>query len=133
MTKLRSIQGVIQSFQPTCYCIFISLLAAMMVETDITFFRGPTAFESVHWKLAKKAIISIVRGREAHGHVEHSRMSQVCKTDSGLIFTDRSFANCHRNARFMKVFSCEINLLYGSADCLFSTVLVVAWNWQGCL
>jgi len=31
------------------YTCFISLLAAMMVETGIAVDRGPTGFESVHW------------------------------------------------------------------------------------
>jgi len=30
-----------------------------------------------------------------------------------LIFTDKTFANFHRNTKFMKVFSHEINSLYG--------------------
>ena len=39
--------------------LFISLLAVVMVETAIAVNRGSTAFESVHWKLTKKAIISV--------------------------------------------------------------------------
>jgi len=65
--------------------------------------------------------------------MEQSRMSWVSKTDSGLIFMDKTFANCHKNVKFVEAFSREINSLYPSTGCLLSTILVVAWNWQGCL
>ena len=34
---------------------------------------------------------------------------------SRLIMVDKTFANCHRNAKFTEVFSHEINPLYGNS------------------
>ena len=83
------VKSIIRAHQPVCYCIyafclgvrlsyapllevsrilppchtiyylFISLLAAMTVETGIAVNRGSTVFESARWKLTKKAIISV--------------------------------------------------------------------------
>jgi len=36
----------------------------------------------------------------------------VSENDSRLIFADKIFKNCHRNAKIAKVFSYEINPLY---------------------
>jgi len=38
----------------------------------------------------------------------------VSKTDSGLIFADKTFTNHHGNVKFVKIFPCEINPLYGT-------------------
>jgi len=99
-----------------------------MVEAGAAVDRGPNdvgKMKSVQWKRANKAVISAQLGPYWSNSYELRGMSWevvVTVMDSGLIFTDKTFAIRHRNTKFTEVFSHKTNPLY--SECHIPTSLI---------